>query len=705
MQDTLGKRSLALQVACMGVLISGAASASTPADVGMDVPQSVLIRDSLGTGAADRDPLRIPRTVPQERILIRTPAIGPERELVAPARPIESPVMVRRFSLDSLFFEDENELSRDEMRVVLFPWLGRNLTFLELQMAAAAMIGYLREKGHDDAQVRISQAQFQSRTEAAMSIARLTPAMIDLEPRIMVARFDVDGVTVLPEDRIDALLAPYSDRQLSLGDLEDAADSVAQLLRDAGFGLAQAFLPPQDISDGRVRIQVLEGVLDGDSGIRGVTIAQAEDSRLREDTLQRFIGRDIEAFAPLNINILERNIRVTSDLPGVGELSADLAPGSAPGTTQIIAEVEDSPVLSGRASADNFGSVYTGRERLNLGFSVDGPSGRGEQFYFDSTFASNSRFANLGAHTPVGSTGLRLGIGFSALAADIDVRAGDPELFVNPELSSSYRGVTVFTSYPVKRSAAHNVYFSSAYNFKRYERRSNLLEGLDSDHDIQLLSMTLSGDSLDAFRGQTRWALTASLGDLDLSNNLDNERFDALTARTQGGFAKLNYSLGRLQALPFMPGDDWMLSASLSGQQASTNLDPAEKFSLGGPNGVRAYPLSEGSGDHGILANLELSKAVLAQGEHRVSLFAFYDWGRVQQFATPWPGALVGDAPNTYQLSGYGLGASWNLGSRVQLRAMAATKDGDNPNPGIDGTDNDGRKDSTRYWLHGSVSF
>lgn len=703
MRVKVGKLAAAVKVVCMGALISGGAYAST--EVAMDGAPSVLMRDGLGTGAVDRDPLRIPRTVPQERILIRTPAIGPERELVAPARPIESPAMVRRFSLDSLFFEDENELSQDEMRLVLFPWLGRNLTFLELQMAAAAMIGYLREMGHDDAQVRISQAQFQSRTDAAMSIAGLTPAMIDLEPRIMVASFDVDGVTVLSGERVDALLSPFSNRALSLGEMEDAAQAVAQVLRDAGYGLAQAFLPPQDISDGRVRIQVQEGVLDGDSGVRGLTIAQADDSRLREDMLQRFIGRDIEPFAPLNISTLERNIRVTSDLPGVGDLSADLAPGSAPGTTQIIAEVEDSPTLSGRASTDNFGSIYTGRERLNLGFSVDSPSGRGEQFYFDSTFASNSRFANLGVHGPVGSAGWRLGAGFSALEADIDVRAGDPGLFVNPELSSSYRGATVFTSYPIKRSAAHNVYFSSAYNFKRYERRSNRLEGLDSDHDIQLVSMTLSGDSLDAFRGQTRWALTASLGDLDLSNNRDNQRFDAETARTQGNFSKLNYSLGRLQALPFMPGDDWMLSASLSGQQASTNLDPAEKFSLGGPNGVRAYPLSEGSGDNGVLANIEISKTVMSQGDQRLNLFAFYDWGRVRQFETPWTGALVGDTPNTYELSGYGLGASWNLGSRVQLRAMAATKDGENPNPGINGTDNDGRKDSTRYWLHGSISF
>ncbi|SIT65738.1 Hemolysin activation/secretion protein [Ectothiorhodosinus mongolicus] len=693
----------AVKLVCLGAFAGVGAQAATVS--GPDKAASSPIQASVRAGSADRDPLRIPRTVPQERLIIRTPSLDGERGLLAPESPIEARELLRRFNLDSLLFDGEAELSQDELRVVLFPWLGRDLSFLELQMAAAAMMGYLRDNGHEEAEVRISQAQFQAQRQASMAIANLTPAMIDVEPRIMVAEFAVDGVTVIPQDRVQAALAPFANRQLSLTEMEEAAETVAQELRDAGFALAQAFLPPQDISDGLVRIQVQEGVLDGASGTRGITITQADEARMREDTVQRFLSRDIEPDQPLNIDTLERNIRVTSDLPGVGGLSADLAPGTLPGTTRIIAEVEDEALVSGRIGADNFGSIYTGRERLNLGLSLNSPSGRGEQYYVDATFADNSKYANLGVHFPVGRAGWRLGAGFSALDADIDVLAGDPSLFVNPELSSSLRGGSLFTSYPILRSAAHNIYFSGAYDFRRYKRRSTELSVLDSDHDINLYSLTLSGDSLDRFRGQTRWAMTASIGDLDLSRSPTNEAFDADTAQTQGSFSKLNYSLARLQALPFMPGEDWLLNASVRGQYASTNLDPAEKFSLGGPNGVRAYPLSEGSGDHGVLASLELSKTVISRGESRLNLFVFYDWGQIQQFDTTWNGALGVDAPNRYDLSGYGAGASWNLGSRAQFRALAATKDGSNPNAGIDGTDNDGRKDNTRYWLFGSYSF
>src|SRR4029077_11503587 len=71
---------------------------------------------------------------------------------------------------------------------------------------------------------------------------------------------------------------------------------------------------------------------------------------------------------------------------------------------------------------------------------------------------------------------------------------------------------------------------------------------------------------------------------------------------TQGNFNKFNYDVRRQQRLT----DDASLLFSASGQLASGNLASAEKMSLGGPNGVRAYPVGEATGDSGIVTQTEL---------------------------------------------------------------------------------------------------
>jgi hypothetical protein len=63
----------------------------------------------------------------------------------------------------------------------------------------------------------------------------------------------------------------------------------------------------------------------------------------------------------------------------------------------------------------------------------------------------------------------------------------------------------------------------------------------------------------------------------------------------------------------------------VSGQTASKNLDSSEKFSLGGINGVRAYPQGEASGDEGYRGTVELRHNVMPN----VQATVFYDWGKV----------------------------------------------------------------------------
>jgi hemolysin activation/secretion protein len=107
-----------------------------------------------------------------------------------------------------------------------------------------------------------------------------------------------------------------------------------------------------------------------------------------------------------------------------------------------------------------------------------------------------------------------------------------------------------------------------------------------------------------------------------------------------------------------------------SGQQASKNLASAEKMSLGGPNGVRAYPVGEANGDSGNLAQGELRYIWpdLKFLEGDVMVFAHYDWGQVYVNEKPLPNTLE----NKRSISGYGVGASLGREGEFVLRGSAS---------------------------------
>ena len=102
---------------------------------------------------------------------------------------------------------------------------------------------------------------------------------------------------------------------------------------------------------------------------------------------------------------------------------------------------------------------------------------------------------------------------------------------------------------------------------------------------------------------------------------------DQATAKTAGSFNTLVYSALRLQRVT----NAISVYAAIQGQFASKNLDPSQKFVLGGPNGVRAYPQGEGVGDDGFLGTVELRYRLPAwRWLLRPQVFAFFDGGTVR---------------------------------------------------------------------------
>jgi len=145
------------------------------------------------------------------------------------------------------------------------------------------------------------------------------------------------------------------------------------------------------------------------------------------------------------------------------------------------------------------------------------------------------------------------------------------------------------------------------------------------------------------------------------------------------------------------------LYSAISGQFASTNLNSAEQFYLGGPYGVRAYPVAQSGGSQGGIFTVELRH----QLKEKVTLTSFFDAGVVQQYKNMYPNWQgLTNANNTYSLMGAGVSAKWDY-EGWNINASVAWKVGQNPLYSSTGqpVNTDGTTTQPRGWISGSYNF
>lgn len=508
------------------------------------------------------------------------------------------------------------------------------------------------------------------------------PAMRPGGVSITVKQFRFAGNTLIDSEKLAPVVASYLGRPLDFNQLSAAATAVANAYREAGW-VVRVYLPQQDIQDGIVTIQIVEAVFgilrqEGDSPTR---IAGAHVTGLFQ--AQQTSGQ------PLNTDALDRALLLADDLPGV-TVSGTLRPGQGLGQTDLMIKLADEPPLVGEAIFDNTGSRSTGDQRLAANFAFASPFGMGDLLSANLIHTRGSDFLRLAYTLPVGHDGLRVGmnishLGYTLVAAEF--RA----------LNASGKSDTVGleASYPIIRSRLKNLYFSAAYDRKRFDNTSS--GATTTRYDVDALTLGLAGNLFDQFGGggANSASLALTRGNLDLDGS-PNKVADATTARTHGSFSKLRYAASRQQVVT----ESVSLYAAISGQEASKNLDSSEKFYLGGANGVRAYPSNEAGGSKGQMLNAELRWRL----PENFTTVAFVDWGRVSQNVdTGFTGAAT---PNTYSLKGHGVSLAWQAAFGLNLKATWARRDGVNPNrDALTGRDQDGSLDKNRWWFNATLPF
>ncbi|WP_244293726.1 ShlB/FhaC/HecB family hemolysin secretion/activation protein [Pannonibacter sp. I15F10I1] len=495
---------------------------------------------------------------------------------------------------------------------------------------------------------------------------------------------------LLPPASQAAIIAAGKGKRLGIGGIQALASQTTAALQAQGHLLASAILPPQDITEGVITIEIRQGRLEEASFERAEGM-RASEARLRAILEQETAGEDLTQ-AQLESALLRMNAH-----PGV-TARARLMPGAAPGTTRLVIDTTQDPLLSGSLSADNFGSWSTGRIQGTGTALLTDATGYGDLSRVTLSGSEGQRFGSLSASVPLWASPFTLSASYGHLTyRNVD----DTGRLLGLKGKADFAGATL--DYALMTTRRLSVSTSAGVNWKSLVDDSRA--GRLSDKQSVSGTFGVSGEARDAFLGGGLTALSLSwtTGTVDLSGEPSAEAADRAGLRTAGAFNKVNASAARVQKLQ----GAFSLFARGYGQLADGNLDSSEEFSLGGPYAVRAYPVGEGRGDMGVLGSVELRYDLPVDARYgNVQLAAFADAGQVvvNRFERGIPLANA-CACNSYGLGGAGLYARWTR-ENLNISATWAHAIGDNPGRSpADGSNTDGKSLNNQFWLTGAIRF
>ena len=485
---------------------------------------------------------------------------------------------------------------------------------------------------------------------------------------VVLSGVKLSGNTVFSEAQLLAVLGEVKGRSYDLAGLQGLARRISEHYRQAGYLFARALIPAQNFADGVLTFQIVEGRY-GKVEAQGPFAAQA----------QAYLA-PLQPGAVIEAAALERASLVLGDQPGI-KVAPLLRPGQEVGTGDLVVEVAREPLFKGEAGLDNHGNRYSGQYRARLNLQADSPFMLGDQFKGQFLYTDEGLWlGSLNYSLPLGASGLRGQIGYSHTYYELG------KDFANLKANGTADVASLGLSYPIVRSQAANLVVGFAYQHKELEDRQDATSTRNTKQS-DVLPLTLQFDRRDAW-GLTYGQATYSAGRLKLDSVLEAADIASNTG-TRGHFAKLNFDLARINTTPIA---NLTLFGRASMQWAGKNLDSSEAFLLGGPNGVRAYPVGEGNGDEGWLVQLEARYRI-----GNAEPFVFYDAGSVRINADP--GRITpAVTDNTRSISGTGLGVRYNQGALSLDASLAWRTHGGKPQ-------SDTRDDNPRLWASMAYRF
>lgn len=459
-----------------------------------------------------------------------------------------------------------------------------------------------------------------------------------------VSKINVEGNTILTQDKINAVLDKYKGAALQFKDVDQARVELEKAYQAAGYPTVLVNLPEQTIDQGSVTLQVIEAPL-----IEITVTGQQHYSKYRILKKLPSIKIGTVLYEPALVKELSA-INANPDL----QVAPVLKPGTEPGTVDLELKVKDRLPVHGKLESDNRGPITTPQNRLVAEIQHTNLFG-GDEILTVNTVQTPTDWGavqNYGASFvyPVKWPDHLLAV-YASKSQSKSVLAGSAiSLGGGSDVTIAGNAIVAGVRYifPLFSGGANTHQLSVGVDFKRLEPTNATFPGGGTAVVLSAIQYTPASMAYTGFYpdrlGLTKLVLSAKgyvAGTIpggtkqDFAGDPSNPSQPGHRQGSTGTFAVLQGGLDRAQPLPA----DFTLSLHADGQWGSQPLIPAEEYFSGGFDTVRGYRQFEAIGDNAVRGRAELTTPELfaipidriwqrrrsSDYTIRVKLAAFYD--------------------------------------------------------------------------------
>ena len=267
------------------------------------------------------------------------------------------------------------------------------------------------------------------------------------------------GVTnskIFTDEEIQELTDCVIGKYVTFEDLQMLVNDFNYAYALKGYVTARAFLPPQTIEDGIVRINLVEGTV-GDITVEGNK--WTKDSYIKN----RISAKSGELF---EISLLEQDILKFNRYNDRIKLKANLAKGKETATTDINLQAKEKNPFHVVALMDNAGRKTIGELRGGLMLAADSLFGQRDRLSIGSYVSRYSVTPFADYNIPVNKYDGRVGFTFSSSFANIG--EGPYEIFDIKSRSYTY---SLYYTHPLIRKPNFELTSYTAINYKQANTR------------------------------------------------------------------------------------------------------------------------------------------------------------------------------------------------------------------------------------------
>lgn len=190
--------------------------------------------------------------------------------------------------------------------------------------------------------------------------------------RVFVKDVKVTGNTVFTDADLAEVTAPFKNRTLTTEDLERLRLALTLHYINRGYLTSGAVIPDQDVKEGVVEVQVVEGKL--------ARINVEGNEWFRDEYLRSRLERGVTT--PLTLPPLQERLQMLQQDNRIDRINAELRPEKALGESELNVRVTDRNPFHASAQVDNYQTPLVGEIRGLATVADDNLTGNGDVLGF-----------------------------------------------------------------------------------------------------------------------------------------------------------------------------------------------------------------------------------------------------------------------------------------------------------------------------------